>query len=68
MYRNVDYKIYDKIMKQHDIDINDIELIEGLLFVSMLPLHSDFPKRQLAFFVQGIKCLNNQLGRNSVDE
>lgn len=60
-YKNIDYKVYDEIMLKNNININDIELIEGLLFISMIPLHNDYPKRQLAFFCQGIKILNNQL-------
>lgn len=56
------YNIMDEIMKKNNININDIELIEGLLFISMILLHSDYPERQLAFFIQGIKMLNNQLG------
>ena len=68
LYRNGDYKIYDDLMKEHGINIDDIELIEGLLFISMVPLHSDYPKRQLAFFIQGIKCLNNQLLKEVEDE
>lgn len=60
-YKNIEYKEYDKIMLKNNININDIELIEGLLFISMIPLHNDYPDRQLAFFCQGIKILNNQL-------
>ncbi len=60
-YKDNDYEIYDEILKKVNIDINDIELIEGLLFISMIPLHSDFPKRQMAFFLIGLICLNNQM-------
>lgn len=60
-YKNIDYSIYDEIMCNNGIDINDVELIEALLFISMIPLHSDYPERQLAFFCQGIRLLNNQM-------
>ncbi len=40
----------------------DIRLIEGLLFLSMIPLHSDQPKRQLAMFAMALQLLNNLLG------
>ncbi|MGM9877094.1 MAG: sugar phosphate nucleotidyltransferase [Bacilli bacterium] len=56
------YKILDEVLKKNDISINDIELIEGLLFASMIVLHSDYKTRQLAFYVQSIKILNKQLG------
>lgn len=61
LYKDYDYKIFDEILIQQKININDIELIEALLFISMIPLHSDYPKRQLAFFITGIILLNNQL-------
>lgn len=67
-YKNIDYENFDKIIKKKNIDIDDIELIEGLLFISMLPLHSDYPSRQLAFFSMGIQILNNQLIRRNVYE
>ena len=59
--KNNDYSLMDKIMEDNNINIDEIELIEGLLFISMIPLHSDYPDRQLAFFATGIKILNNQL-------
>jgi dTDP-glucose pyrophosphorylase len=31
--------------------------IEALLFLSMLPLHNDSPRRQLAFLITAIQCL-----------
>lgn len=39
-------------------DLNQIKLIEGLLFISMIPLHADSKKRQLAMFARGIVLLN----------
>ena len=68
LYRDSDCTLYDELMLEQKINIDDIELIEGLLFISMIPLHSDYPNRQLAFFIQGIKCLNNQLGKDGSDE
>lgn len=60
-YRSIDYTLYDNLMENNGIDINDIELIEALLFISMIPLHNDYPDRQLAFFCQGITLLNHQI-------
>lgn len=56
------YKELDDIILKNNISIDDVELIEGLLFISMISLHSDYPTRQLAFFIRGIKILNKQLG------
>ena len=43
-------------------NLNEIKLIEGLLFISMLPLHKDHFERQLAFYSIGIQRLNEVLG------
>ena len=42
--------------------LDEIKMIEGLLFISMLPLHSDNVERQLAFFCVGIERLNEIFG------
>lgn len=55
-----DYDLFDEQIRKMGIDCDDIELIEGLLFISMIPLHSDSPNRQLAFFATGLTCLYNQ--------
>jgi dTDP-glucose pyrophosphorylase len=39
-------------------NIDDIKMIEGLLFISMIPLHKDNFERQLAFYSIGIQRLN----------
>ena len=40
--------------------IEDIRLIEALLFFSMLPLHRDHPGRQKMMFLRGLEILNDQ--------
>ena len=42
--------------------LDEIKMIEGLLFISMLPLHSDNFERQLALFCIGIERLNEIFG------
>ena len=42
--------------------LDEIKMIEGLLFISMLPLHSDNLERQLALFCVGIERLNEIFG------
>ncbi|MDA8998146.1 sugar phosphate nucleotidyltransferase [Gammaproteobacteria bacterium] len=50
-------KYFDEsISKKFDLD--QIKLIEGLLFLSMISLHSDVPDRQIAMFSTGIELLN----------
>ncbi len=39
----------------------EIRLIEGSLFLSMLPLHADHPRRQLAMLMSGLTILNEEL-------
>lgn len=65
-YKDIDYKLFDQCMLERKVNIDDIELIEALLFISMIPLHNDYPTRQLAFFCQGIKFLNNQARKRGV--
>jgi len=43
-------------------NLNEIKMIEGLLFISMLPLHVDNVERQLAFFCIGLQRLNEIFG------
>ncbi len=43
-------------------NLDEIKMVEGLLFISMLPLHRDNVERQLAFFCVGIERLNEILG------
>jgi aminoglycoside phosphotransferase len=58
---------YNKISRKFDAwvsrrwNLDDIKLIEGLLFISMLPLHQDNFKKQLAFYSIGIQRLNEVL-------
>jgi dTDP-glucose pyrophosphorylase len=52
---------FDNEVISEGFDIEDIKLIEGLLFLSMIPLHSDHPSRQLAIFARSIQLLNKVL-------
>ena len=47
----------DRKLAEAGFDIGELELIEALLFLSMIPLHAESSTRQLAFFVTGIECL-----------
>lgn len=49
---------FDQLVADFGYDPEDIKLIEGLLFISMVPLHRENPKRQLAMYLTGIKQVN----------
>jgi dTDP-glucose pyrophosphorylase len=43
---------------EDDFNMNDVRFIEGLLFISMCPLHKDNPERQVAMFAIGIEIIS----------
>jgi len=45
-----------------DYDRKEILLYTALLFVSMVPLHSDCPRRQIAMYARGLQLLNEWAG------
>ncbi len=49
---------FDQKLVESGYNLQHIKVIEGLLFISMLPLHQDYPKRQLMMFLTGIVRLN----------
>ncbi|WP_028982250.1 sugar phosphate nucleotidyltransferase [Sporocytophaga myxococcoides] len=50
--------IFDKLIVENGYKLEDIKLIEGLLFISMLPLHKDKPERQKLMYLRGLALLN----------
>lgn len=54
----------DQLSKFYEIE--HIKLIEGLLFLSMIALHSDNKKRQLVMYAKAIELLNDSLYGTSV--
>lgn len=51
-------KLFDATLQEKGYDLPSVALIEALLFVSMIPLHSDAPIRQKAMFLTSIQRLN----------
>lgn len=49
---------FDNMIQEAGYDIKQIRFIEGLMFVSMIPLHADKPQRQIVMYLQGLKLLN----------
>jgi hypothetical protein len=52
---------FDQLVVDEGYNLREIRLIEGLLFVSMLPYHKDHPSRQQMLYVTGLKLLNEVL-------
>jgi thiamine kinase-like enzyme len=49
---------FDKKVAKN-FDLNSIKLIEGLLFLTMVPLHSNSEERQIVMLAKAIEILNN---------
>ncbi len=62
-YQVICEKLDSQIKQRWNID--EIKIIEGLLFISMLPLHKDDLERQLALYSIGIQRLNEIFGNAS---
>jgi dTDP-glucose pyrophosphorylase len=52
---------FDALLAADGYSLNEIRLIEGLLFISMLPYHQDHPTRQKMFYLTGLSLLNEVL-------
>jgi hypothetical protein len=52
---------FDMVLDKLSINAQHIKLIEALLFLSMIPLHSDNFARQKIMYVRGIELLNGAL-------
>ena len=62
-YQVICEKLDSQIKQRWNVD--EIKMIEGLLFISMLPLHKDDLERQLALYSIGIQRLNEIFGNAS---
>lgn len=52
---------FDGLLNSDGYSLDEIRLIEGLLFISMLPYHQDYPGRQKMFYLTGLNLLNEVL-------
>lgn len=50
-------------LEQREIDFEELELIEGLLFLSLVPLHADDRQRQIAAYLTGLSLVSQALER-----
>jgi len=51
-------QLFNKFVEDNGYNINDIKVITGLLFISMIPLHSESINHQKMFYSIGIQLLN----------
>jgi dTDP-glucose pyrophosphorylase len=51
-------KVFDELLVDKWYDIHKICTIEALLFLSMIPLHSDYPERQKAMYLIAVQKFN----------
>lgn len=55
-------ELFHKYVVDEGYNLNDITIITGLLFISMIPLHSENINHQKMFYLIGIQILNKVLG------
>ena len=67
-YDNYEYKkIFKDVLKENGFEYNRIRIYEASLFLSMLPLHMDYPKKVFGFLLNGISILE-EIEKNERDE
>lgn len=52
---------FDHLVEEAGYSLAEIKFLEGLLFISMLPLHQECPQRQKLMYLQGLSLLNEVL-------
>ena len=51
-------KEFDNLLVETKNDLNDLIFIQGLIFISLTPLHKENFNRQLMLYLTGIQTLN----------
>jgi len=51
-------KIFNNLCSKYGFNYMEIQFIEGLLFLSMIPLHKDDFDRQKIFYLKAVELLN----------
>jgi len=65
MFNNSDTKIiaeFDLLLKENNFNIELVKYIEGLLFLTMIPLHSDSFERQKMMYIRSVELFNEIKG------
>ena len=52
----------DNLLVESGYNLNDLMFIQGLIFISMVPLHKENSNRQLMLYLTGIQTLNQVTG------
>lgn len=60
-------ELYLKELEKYTSDIYSIEFIEALLFFSMIPLHKDYPNRQILMLATAVKLIDNIINNHSIN-
>jgi len=60
-YHKLVASIFNRVIFDNDEDINEIQAIQPLLFLSMLPLHGDNKNKQMAMLFVGLNLYYQQL-------
>jgi hypothetical protein len=47
----------DEVLAELGCDLTEVKLLEAIQFLSMVPLHHDNPRRQLALYARGLQFL-----------
>lgn len=66
-FEQINFKSFDLILNKYKVDINEVEVIEALLFLSMIPLHYENKQRQMVFYIKGIELLNKAIKKGTDD-
>ncbi len=60
--------VFNKIAETYKFNPIEIEFIEGLLFLSMIPLHKDNLNRQKMFYIRAVELLNEALEKREKEK
>lgn len=58
--------VFNRLLFSDHQQRQEVKAIEGLLFMSMLPLHADKPQRQLAMLARGLQIFGSSYHRGGV--
>ena len=54
-------QVFEEVFSKLNYDLDEVRLIESLLFLSMIPLHKDYPKRQYVMLATGLELFDKVL-------